>query len=158
MKNDVSLLVDHVRSLYNVGSIFRVADAAGANKIYLSGYSGIEIINGQPQLHSKISKTGLEGINTPWEYVEDPVKFIANLKENKINIYALELTADSNVYNKIKYRFPLCLIVGHEREGVNNNLLKLADGTIQIPMYGRGKSLNVAVAAAVTLYEMINNE
>lgn len=158
MKNDVSVLVDQVRSLYNVGSIFRIADAVGATKIYLSGYSGIEVINGKPQLHCKINKTSLEGINTPWEYVEEPVKFIVKLKENKTNIYALELTADSSAYNKIKYRFPLCLIVGHEREGVNNNLLKLADKTIQIPMYGKGKSLNVAVATAVALYQIINNE
>lgn len=158
MKNDVSVLVDQVRSLYNVGAIFRIADAVGASKIYLSGYSGIDVINGKPQLHRKISKTGLEGIDTPWEYVEDPIKFITNLKEIKTNIYALELTADSNVYNTIKYRFPLCLIVGHEREGVNNNLLKLADSKIEIPMHGKGKSLNVAVATAVALYEIINNE
>lgn len=158
MINDVSVLVDQVRSLYNVGSIFRVADAVGANKIYLSGYSGVEIINGKPQLHRKINKTGLEGINTPWEYVEDPAKYIAQLKASKVNIYALEITSDSEIYNKVEYRFPLCLIVGHERRGVDNNLLKLADKTIRIPMYGKGKSLNVAVATAVALYQIINNE
>ena len=154
MDNQIFLLVDQVRSLYNVGSIFRIADAVGVEKIYLSGYSGIEIINGKPQLHAKIIKTGLEGVNTSWEYIENPIDFIKKLNIKEIKIYALELTKNSQEYTEIKYCFPLCLIVGHEREGVNKKLLDLSDNVIKIPMYGKGKSLNVAIATAIVLYEI----
>lgn len=158
MTGKVYLLVDNVRSLYNVGSLFRSADAVGVDKIYLSGYSGVEIINGKTQLHTKLNKTGLEGVNTPWEYVDDPQNLIAKLKQNRVSIYALETTPGSKDYAKIKYNFPLCLIAGHEREGVNQKLLELADNIIKIPMHGKGKSLNVAVAASIALYEIIKYE
>jgi tRNA G18 (ribose-2'-O)-methylase SpoU len=151
---ELYLLVDNVRSVYNVGSIFRTCGAVGISKIFLSGISGVEKFGQKVRLHPKVLKTALDGANVPWEYCADPVKKLKKLKEMSVEIISLEITDKSQNYTKVKYSTPLCLVVGHERSGVQDSLLKAADKIISIPMMGKGKSLNVSVATGVALFEI----
>jgi tRNA G18 (ribose-2'-O)-methylase SpoU len=151
-KKEVYVLLDSVRSLYNVGSIFRTAEAAGVKKIFLSGISGVERIGDKIFLHPKLRKTALEGLSMDWEYVENPSVKIRELQKTGVQVVSLELTPESKAYNKVSYSFPVCLIVGHEREGVSNKMNELADEKVYIEMSGKGKSLNVSVAAAIELF------
>lgn len=154
MEKEIYLLLDNIRSVYNVGSIFRTAEAAGVEKIYLAGISGVEKFSNTVQLNPKVAKTALEGIKVPWEYVADPLEKLIEMKKAGIQLVSLELTAKSVDYRKAEYKFPLCLVVGHEREGVDDKINQIADLIIQIPMLGAGKSLNVSIATAVALYNL----
>lgn len=152
---EIYLLINNVRSLYNIGSIFRTADAVGITKIFLGGYSGVAKIGQKTDLHPKLSKTALAGINIDWEHCPNTLTKISELKRNGVKIYSLELTDKAISYDQTKYDFPLCLVVGHERDGVDQEIIEQSDETIYIPMNGAGKSLNVSVATAVAFYEII---
>lgn len=147
----IFLLLNNIRSLLNVGAIFRTADAVGVSKILLTGATGC------PPRH-EISKTALGAQNiVDWEYFVDPIKAIESVKLTKI--IALEQTPKSqNIFDwQIPNQFNgnLILIVGHEREGVEQKLLDLANVHLEIPMYGQSaKSLNVATATGIALYEL----
>lgn len=144
-------LVENVRSLYNVGAIFRTADGAGVSKIFLSG------ITGCPP-HREIRKVALGAEeNIPWEYVPDPAPFLKKLKEKGVRIVVLEATDSSVIYHHAQYRFPLCLVVGHEYNGVSRETIELADLLIKIPMRGEKISLNVSVAFGIAVYEIIKS-
>lgn len=148
------ILVDHVRSLYNIGAIFRTADAVGVDKIYLAGYSGTVKYGQRKFLHPKLAKTALAGVNVAWEQIDDPLAKIKDLKKKGFSIICLEQTNQSIDYTLVQYQFPICLVIGHEREGVSQPILDCADFIVELPMRGRGKSLNVASASAVVLYEI----
>jgi tRNA G18 (ribose-2'-O)-methylase SpoU len=140
------LVCDNIRSLENIGSIFRTADALGVNKIFLGG------ICGQPP-HPKIAKAALGAEeNIPWEHQWQVWRIIDRLKKEKISIVALEQTRKSLVCYKFKPKFPLALVVGHEIKGVSPSILKRADQVIHLPMFGKKESLNVAVAFGVAGY------
>jgi tRNA G18 (ribose-2'-O)-methylase SpoU len=148
-KIPVYVLLDSIRSNYNVGSIFRTSDGAMIEKLYLCGYT--------PHPPKKeILKTALgstESVN--WEYVKDPKEVIIKLKSEGIKIYALELTSKSMPYYKVELAaFPLCLLIGNEITGVSQDLLDLCDYSIEIPQYGIKQSLNVAVAYGVAIFEL----
>jgi len=148
MKKDLPFYVicDNIRSLENIGSIFRTADALGVDKIFLTG------ISGQPP-QSKISKTALGAENwIPWEYQSQVWQVIDDLKKQGFFIAALEQTKRSLAYNKFKPKFPLALVVGNELKGVSSSALKRADRLIYLPMLGKKESLNVAVAFGVAGY------
>lgn len=153
-KKELYILLDSVRSLYNVGSILRISEAIGVRKVFLGGISGIERIGEKIQLHPRLKKTALVGIDIDWEYVEYPIEKLKELKSKGIQIVSLELTSQSIDYTKATYKFPLCLVVGHERLGVGSEISKFSDQIIFIPMHGKGKSLNVSVAAAVALFHL----
>lgn len=142
-------MAHNIRSLYNVGALFRTADGAGVSKIYLTGYTG------QPP-RDQISKTALGAEETvPWEHYVDPLELIDKLKKEGVSIVALESTKDSVLYTDFKPNFPLCLIVGHEVEGVPDELLEKCDDVIHIPMRGVKESLNVTIAFGVAVYELL---
>lgn len=142
-------LVENVRSLYNVGAIFRTADGAGVSKIFLSG------ITGCPP-HREIRKVALGAEeNVTWEYVPNAVPFLKKLKEEGVQIVVLEATDSSVLYHEAEYRFPLCLVVGHEYNGVSPEAIELADLLIRIPMKGEKISLNVSVAFGIAVYEIL---
>lgn len=151
---EIYVLIDNVRSIYNVGSIFRTCEAVKVKKIFLCGISGVEKFGDTVKLNPRLAKTALEGINTPWEYAKDSLTKIQELKKSKIQIVALELTPKSVDFRKANYEFPLCLVVGHETLGISNKINAMAGLLIQIPMKGKGKSLNVSVATAVALYQI----
>ena len=149
MKKEFYVICDNIRSLENVGSIFRTCDALGVTKIYLCG------ITGKPP-HHKISKTALGAEETiPWEYCRQTGRLIDKLKKDKINVVALEQDKKSVEFTKVKFNFPLALIVGNEVKGVSKAILKKCNKIIFLPMSGQKESLNVSVAFGVAGYYII---
>ncbi len=155
-KLPVYVLLNSIRSSYNVGSIFRTSDGAMIEKLYLSGYTpyppGSELGGG----NKDILKTSLGSTESvKWEYVKDPKEVILKLKKDGIKICALELTDSSEPYYEIdKNNFPICLVVGNEISGVPNEILDLCDYSVEIPQFGIKQSLNVAVAYGVTIFKL----
>lgn len=152
------VILHNIRSLHNVGSIFRTADGAGAEKIYLCGYtpSPLDVFG---RYRSEISKValGAEKI-VPWEKVKSTTTLIKKLKMEKYKVFAIEQHKNSIPYNKIPHSSILnsrfCLIFGNEPEGLPASILKQADKILEIPMHGKKESLNVSVAAGIVIYEL----
>jgi len=148
-RTPIYIIADNIRSLYNVGAIFRTSDGIMAEKIYLCGMTGIP-----PR--REIEKTSLGACEVvPWEYREKSVSIIKELKEKGVEIVALELTDSSKHYAKAEFKFPCALIVGHEINGINDDIMPLVDKAIEIPMLGRANSLNVATAFGIAAYQML---
>ncbi len=151
---DFFVIAHNIRSLYNVGSIFRTADAFGVTKIFLTGYTGTPK---NPIHGEKISKVALGAEQfVPWENSTTAFAVIRMLKKQypKITIVGLENNVKSQPLNKFKPKFPLALILGEEREGISKPLLKLCDHVVEIPMQGKKESLNVSVAFGVAAYQL----
>ena len=146
------VICDNIRSLENIGSIFRTSDALGVKKIYLCG------ISGKPPNH-KISKTALGAEEkVPFEYCKQTGRLIDKLKIDKVQIVALEQDKKAIEYTKFKPQFPLALLVGNEVKGVSKKILQKSDKIIFLPMSGQKESLNVSVAFGVAGYNIINNK
>lgn len=146
--NNFYVICDSIRSLENIGSIFRTADAIGVDKIFLCG------ISGKPP-HHKISKTALGAEKTiPFEHCAQVGRLIDKLKKDKIKIIALEQDKKAILYTKLKPKFPLALIVGNEVKGISKKTLQKADSVIYLPMYGKKESLNVAVSFGIAGYQI----
>ena len=154
---------DNVRSLENVGAIFRLCDAARVERLYLCGITGHPSYPGDhrpPWVSERagrvLAKTAIRTIDqVPWEYRPSTADLVRELKDQGIQIVALEQTARSLDYRTAPYRFPLCVVLGHEREGVADPVLDLIDLAVEIPMYGAGTSLNVAMAFGIWVYEVL---
>lgn len=151
------VIAHNIRSLFNIGSIFRTADAFGVNKIYLTGYTPTpENLNHK----IKISKTALGAEDfVPWEYNRSAVSLIKRLQSQKpkVRVVALENNLKGRKLielTKFKPKFPLVLVLGEEVGGVDNSLLKLCDKIVEIHMLGRKESLNVSVAFGVAAYRI----
>lgn len=149
-RNPIYVLCDNIRSVYNIGSIFRTSDAALIEKLFLTGYTA-----SPPR--SEIEKVALGATESvKWEYVKKPIDAVSSLKIAGVKIVSLEMTDSSRKYFEIsKSDFPLCLILGNELTGVSNELLQLSDSSIEIPQYGYKHSMNVAVAYGIALFEMV---
>ncbi|MGL5830611.1 MAG: TrmH family RNA methyltransferase [Candidatus Altimarinota bacterium] len=149
-RRPIVLVVDDVRSLFNIGSFFRTADAFLLEKIYLCGISGRP-----PQ--KEIEKTALGTVEAvPWQYYEKIGDCLEDLKGRGYQIVALEQTNQSRDYKEVKYDFPLALVVGNEIDGVGKVALEKADLAVEIDMAGRASSLNVANAFAIVIAEIAN--
>lgn len=153
------LILHNIRSAYNVGSIFRTADATGVNKIYVCGYSPT------PD-DKKVAKTALNAEKSvPWEYYKQTWRLLEKLKKDSVQIVALErfdrLTASKlgvrNIF-KFKPKFPMALILGNEVLGLSPKILKYCDRIIEIPMYGKKESLNVSVATGIAVYKIVEQK
>ncbi len=145
------VILNNIRSLYNVGSIFRTADGAGVAKIWICG------ITGHPP-DKQIAKTALGAEQSVlWEYRENIAAVVDELKKQDFKIHLLEQTQKSVPYQKFKAKAPVCLIVGNEIEGVASQVLSLCDGAIEIDMAGIKNSLNVAVAFGIVAYHIKNH-
>jgi len=142
------VICDNIRSLENIGSIFRTSDALGINKIFLCG------ISGTPP-HPKISKTALGAENwIEWEHHRKCWRLVEKLKKEKVLIVALEQTKNSFPCDKFKAKFPLALVIGNEIKGVSKSILKRADKIVYLPMFGKKESLNVSVSFGIAAYEI----
>lgn len=149
---DIALVLHNIRSAQNVGSIFRTADAAGVQKIYLSGYTP-HPLDRFGRKRSDIAKTALGAEDmVPWEAVPDTQALLGLFREEGRQIVAVEQCADSLDYRAYTPSPPLALLFGNEVEGLPSDLIAIADAVIEIPMRGRKESLNVAVAAGVVLF------
>lgn len=151
MKQQITLVAHNIRSLWNVGSFFRSADCFGAEKIILSGYTGIP-----PR--REISKTAIGAEDwIPWEYNEDPLQSIQNLIKDGYTIVGLEITDSSVDISEYKPDGKICLLLGNEVLGLSAEMLQLCDKVVHIPMQGKKESLNVSVAAGIAMHTLQAN-
>jgi tRNA G18 (ribose-2'-O)-methylase SpoU len=148
-RNPIVLVLDNVLDTYNIGSFFRLADAIGAEKIYLCG----------PVVTPPNIKIHRASIGTwkwvPWEHFPKTDDCLKQLKKDGYHIVACEQKPGSIIYHKAKYKFPLAIVAGSESDGVGESTLKLCDQIIEIPMYGINVSLNVLVATSVICYNIL---
>jgi tRNA G18 (ribose-2'-O)-methylase SpoU len=145
----ISILLDNVRSMYNVGAFFRTADGAGIERLFLSG------ITARPP-KSAITKTALGAeLRVPWEEVQDTRATIEDLRSRGFEITAIETSIQALDLFDWQPRFPVCVLFGHEVDGLNPALLELCATHVRIPMLGVKHSLNVASAGAVVMYELL---
>lgn len=146
----------NIRSLHNVGSIFRTADAAGIKKIFLTGYTPSPLDH-FGNYRKEISKVALGAEKfVRWEVVRSIRPLLLRLKKEKFQIAALEQSPKAIDYRKFKPRFPIALILGNEVRGLSPKILKKCDRVIEIPIYGKKESLNVSVAAGVALFSLVS--
>jgi tRNA G18 (ribose-2'-O)-methylase SpoU len=148
-RNPIYVVLDNVRSLHNVGSFFRTSDAAMIEKLYLCGITGHP-----PRKEIKKTALGADEI-VPWEYFEDAVDIIEELKNSGVKIVAVELAHGSVQYDKADYDFPVCIVFGHEVEGISDEVMELVDQSVYVPMLGRANSLNVSVCYGIVVYEVL---
>jgi len=145
----VVVVVDNVRSLYNVGSVFRTSDGVLLEKLILTGFTP------RPP-RKEIEKTALGATQSvPWEYVRDPVEAVRKLKGSGYHAFCLELTDKVVPYYEVTHdEYPLCLVIGNEITGVSKDALAECEKAIEIPQFGIKQSLNVAVAYGVAIFEL----
>jgi tRNA G18 (ribose-2'-O)-methylase SpoU len=150
--NDFFVIAHNIRSAFNVGSIFRTADAVGINKIYLCGYT-------PTPPDQKIKKVALGADDlVPFESFKSATSLIKRLKKQGVKIIALENNLEEGIdYRKFKPQFPLALVLGNEVNGLSKTILKLADQIIYLPMVGQKESLNVSVAFGVASYHIAHS-
>jgi len=158
-QNSVCLILDNIRSVHNVGSIFRTADAAGVSMIYLVGTTPTPIDRFEKKRKDFI-KTSLGAEDSvPWKYTKKISSTIKKLQSKGCVVLSLEQTPDSISYTKIQSKLKnkkIALIVGNEVGGVSKQALTLSDFCIEIPMKGVKESLNVSVSTGIALYRILN--
>ena len=142
-KVELIFILQDVDDPVNVGSSFRIADACGIKKMFLTGISACPP-------HPVIKKVGRgKDRRIKWEYAEQAADVISNLQKEGFTSCALEVTADAQLYYKENYPNKLCLVVGHEDHGVTKRTLAVCDMRVFLPMYGKGTSMNVHVSLAI---------
>lgn len=151
IKYPITLLAHNIESTRNIGSLFRIADALGLEKLYLTGTS-------PTPPNRKLKKTSRSTEKyVSYQYASDPVKVIEQLKLDGYTIVSLEITSTSTDLRdfKVAQDQPICLILGSENSGVPQALLDGSDISVHIPMLGTNSSMNVANACAIATYEII---
>jgi tRNA G18 (ribose-2'-O)-methylase SpoU len=144
----LTIVLDSIRSAFNVGGIFRSAECFGVQELVLCGYTPLP---DQPQVAK--AALGTEQ-RVPWRYTEDILTAIANLKAAGITCYALETVAEAPSVADTDWTFPAALILGNERFGLNPEVIAACDAIVRIPLFGRKNSLNVVSAFTIAAYEI----
>ncbi len=155
---DCILILHDIRSVVNVGAMFRTADAIGVRKIILSGTTPAPI-DRFGRIRDDFAKSALGAEKSvSWERSEDILKILKGLKADKYTLYALEQSPKSIDYKEVSVKrgTKIALIPGAEVTGVPKDVLKLADYILEIPMYGQKESLNVSVATGIALYRLLD--
>ena len=151
-KTPIIIVLDNIRSLNNIGSVFRTSDAFLIEKIYLCG------ITAKPP-HKDIHKTALGSTDTvDWEYVENTMDLIERLKAKNIKICAVEQAENATMLNdfKVETNTKYALVFGNEVKGVSQNVVTASDVIIEIPQFGTKHSLNISVSAGVVIWDVFN--
>ena len=149
-KTPIIIILDDIRSLHNIGSVFRTADAFLIEKIYLCG------ITAKPP-NKEIHKTALGATETViWEHYENVLEVIDKLKKENISVFAIEQVEKSIFLNdfKVETGKKYALVFGNEVFGVNQEAVKLCHGTIEIPQLGTKHSLNISVSAGIVIWDL----
>jgi len=154
-KNKVFVILHDIRSVHNVGSMWRTANAAGVKKIFLSGYTPppVDRFGRERKDFAKVALNSQKTV--AWESVENPASLIKKLKREGFYVVAIEQAKNSVDYKKVKIKKPVLFLVGNEVEGIPQKLLNLADVVAEIPMKGDKESLNVSVAFGIALFRML---
>jgi tRNA G18 (ribose-2'-O)-methylase SpoU len=148
-RHPIHVVLDNLRSAFNVGSIVRVADCARIEKVIFCG------ITAHPPNH-KVIKTAMGALNyVPWEYYPSTVAVVEKIKKENIKVMALEVTSVSRPFYQVRYPTPVCLVVGNEALGISRQVLELVDEIVEIPMWGFKNSVNVAVAFGTVVFEVL---
>jgi 23S rRNA (guanosine2251-2'-O)-methyltransferase len=150
-KTPIILVLENIRSAYNVGSVFRTSDAFLVEAIYITGYSA------KPP-HKEIKKTALGAEETvAWKHFANASEAIADLREKGFNVYAAEQAEGSYKLNAISFEpnEKIAVVFGNEVSGVEQSTIALCDGCLEIPQLGMKHSLNIATAAGVVLWELV---
>jgi tRNA G18 (ribose-2'-O)-methylase SpoU len=154
VKHPITIILDNVLDTYNVGSIFRLADAVAAQEVILCGQT-------LTPPNSRIKKAS---INTwqwvDWEYAATAKEAISELrrKNKELRVVAVEQDPRSKPFNAVQYTLPLAIVVGNETYGVSKDVLDMADMIVEMPMWGINKSLNVMVSCGIILYEIMKRD
>lgn len=145
-QKELVLIAHNIRSIWNVGSLFRTADAFAVSHVHLTGYTAAP-----PRI--EITKTALGAEEwIPWSQTIDPAEVIQKRRDEGYEIVSLEITKGSKTLSEHCTEKPVCLVLGHEVLGVSDELLALSDTAVAIPMLGKKSSLNVSVAAGIALH------
>lgn len=148
------LILHNIRSIHNVGSLFRTADAMGVEKIYLFGYTP-DPVDRFGRLRADLAKVALGAESTiPWEHVDDWSLLVGQLRDAGYSIVAVEQSENSVDYDQIDVTRPLALVLGNEVGGVPTDVLETVDEIAEIPMHGQKESLNVSVAGGIVLADI----
>jgi 23S rRNA (guanosine2251-2'-O)-methyltransferase len=148
-RRPIHVVLDNLRSAFNVGSIFRLADAARVAEVIPCGYTAYPP-------HHKLEQTSLGTTDSvPWRRFDATEAAIANLKAKGVQVIAVETAGAAQPFHRFDYKFPVAVVFGNEALGVPEPVLKLCDGIVEIPVFGYKNSVNVATAAAVILYELL---
>lgn len=158
MKSNAILIIHDIRSAQNVGSLFRTADAIGISKIYLSSICPLPIDRfGRPV--GTIAKTALGAqITIPWQSYTSIEDTIAEVRSQGMHIVAIEQSPRAVDYKTVRIDTTAAFIIGNEVDGLPEHILTLADTVAEIPMRGSKESLNVAVAAGIALFRMLDTD
>jgi 23S rRNA (guanosine2251-2'-O)-methyltransferase len=150
----VFLILHNIRSAYNVGAIFRTADAAGVSRIYLAGYTPAPV-DRFGRKRADIHKAALGAEDTvAWEAAEDTVSLCAHLRNEGVLLVAVEQAPRALDHRTLKRDRPTALVFGNEVDGLSEDMVNICDLVVEIPMHGTKESLNVSVAVGVVLYGM----
>lgn len=150
-KNPITIILDNVLDTYNVGSIFRLADAVAAQKVILCGQT-------LTPPNSRIKKASINTTGwVSWEYAPSTAKAIYDLRStiSNLTVVAVEQDKRSKPFDKVDYQFPIAIVVGNETTGVSKEILDMADLIVELPMWGINTSLNVMVSCGIILYEIV---
>ena len=154
-EKQIYLILHNIRSIQNVGAIFRTADAAGVSKIFLTGYTPAPI-DRFGRTRGDFAKTALGAQNImAWESINSINFLIKRLKKEKIKIIAIEQSKNAIDYKKIKIKFPSAFIFGNEVRGLSKSILNKSDKIAYIKMFGGKESLNVSVAAGIFIFRVL---
>lgn len=150
-RNPLYIIVDNVLDTYNIGSIFRLADAVAGEKIYLCGGT-------ETPPHHRIKKASINTTEwVPWVYKKTALDAINELRQKvkDIQIVSVEQNDRSIPYDEIEYKFPVAFIIGHETDGVSQEAMEASDYIAEMPMWGINISLNVMVSLGIILYKVM---
>ena len=146
------VILDNIRSMYNVGSVFRTADAFRLEKIYLCGITSVPP-------HAQIHKTALGAEESvDWEYIEDTVHIVDRLKEEGYTVFSIEQAEGSTMLNELELQKnqKIAIVMGNEVKGVQQEVINHSNGCIEIPQYGTKHSMNVSVTTGIVIWDLFN--
>jgi tRNA G18 (ribose-2'-O)-methylase SpoU len=148
-RRPIHIVLDNLRSAFNVGSIFRLADAARAAELIPCGYTAYPP-------HHKLEQTSLGTTDSvPWRRFDETTLALADLKDKGVQLVAVETARGASPYHRFKYRYPVALVLGNEALGVSEDAMRMCDAVVEIPVFGYKNSVNVATAAGIVLYELL---
>lgn len=151
--NPIYLVLDNVLDTYNIGSLFRLADAIGTEKLYICG-------NSEYPPSSRIHKSAVGTENwVKWEKHDSTVEVVKDLKTKGVQIIAVEQDTKAISYKNLNknIQFPVAIVVGHETEGISKEVLKNSDIIVELPMFGINNSFNVWGSAAIISYKILES-
>lgn len=152
-KNPIYIICDNILDTYNTGSIFRLADAVAAEKVYLCGIT-------ETPPNTRIKKASINTTEwVDWEYSSSTLEAIKSLqfKIKNLHVVAIEQSEKAIPFDKAEYTFPIAFIVSNETTGATQEVLDAADMIVEMPMWGVNKSLNVMVSLGIVLYQAIQS-